>query len=93
MSGGVDSSVTARILADKVRSYELDGDIIILIRIRIMIYLQFSCVIGTLVMSREQIEVASGRKTGKTFNGSAKSLIFPVKWSVDSTFVSFALTT
>jgi NH3-dependent NAD+ synthetase len=81
MSGGVDSSVTARILANKVGTpaFHLSSSTDVS---RDMIYLPSSCAIGIRVTSQELIRAVNGRETGRTYNVSARHWIYLVKWSV-----------
>ena len=84
MSGGVDSSVAAKLLADQVNQlvyFARDPFIWFLVH-RSMIYQQYSCEIGTLGTNQGLTKVVNGKGTGKMSNEYVKSLIYPVKWYV-----------
>lgn len=89
MSGGVDSSVTAKLLTEQVRSSILIEDETILFKLgvssafaRIMTYQLSSCEIGTPMMNLVPIVVANGKKTGKTWGVCVVCWIFLVRWSL-----------
>lgn len=85
MSGGVDSSVTAKLLADKVRNI---SHVVASRRqwsfpiSRITTFRLCLCAIGTPATSLVQTMDVSGRKIGKTSDACAEYWIFLVKWYV-----------
>lgn len=78
MSGGVDSSVTARLLANEVS--EPQKRVNYLKSWRIMTFLLYLCEIGTREMKPGPITAVSGNKTGKTFSVFASLLPSLAKW-------------
>lgn len=74
MSGGVDSAVSAYLLAQKVHKQEKDPSFISLnARLnRTMICLPFSCEIGIHATNQALTVAANGRKTGRMYNESAR---------------------
>lgn len=88
MSGGVDSSVTARLLLDKVYSalrILLPGDTHVAHRGTTC--LRYSCATGTPATSLARTADASGRRTGRTCSGSAGCSISRVKWCASAYLV------
>jgi NH3-dependent NAD+ synthetase len=73
MSGGVDSSVTAKLLADHVRKQKDNLKPSLIEPLRITIFQPSSCVTGIHETSPALTVVANGRKTGKMSSESAKS--------------------
>lgn len=87
MSGGVDSSVTAKLLAEKVRESKsriLRISLPTIIQ-RIMTSLPSLCGIGIPGTNRAQMWAVSGRRTGRMFNACAENSTSPAKWYVNFT--------
>jgi predicted PP-loop superfamily ATPase len=81
MSGGVDSSVAMKLLADQVCAILECIINLISTNDRTLTCLRFTCGIGMLVMKQAQTSAVSGRKTGRMFSVFAGSLTRPVEWS------------
>lgn len=96
MSGGVDSSVTARLLSEKVRNIDAINcnttHKLCWPFYRTMISPPSSCGIGTLEMSPERTRAANGKKTGRTCSESVASWMSHAEWCAHiSRFVIAAL--
>lgn len=80
MSGGVDSSVTAKLLTEQVRlqllQYRAPFDVVS----RTMTYLLSSCATGIPATNRVLIRAANGKRTGKMSGGPAGYWTFLAKW-------------
>ena len=95
MSGGVDSSVTAKLLAEKVRESKsriLRISLPTIIQ-RIMTSLPSLCGIGIPGTNRAQMWAVSGRRTGRMFNACAENSTSPAKWCVNLTTSTHSLLT
>ena len=93
MSGGVDSSVTAKLLAEKVRHVNTPSHSFAHNYSRIMIFPPFLCGIGIPGTNRALMWAASGRRTGKMCNACAESSTFHARWCVDLTASTHLLLT
>ena len=94
MSGGVDSSVTALLLAKnvcqkKVQHIQTSSKHMLIVRISI--FLLFLCGTGTLETNLAQTRDANGKEIGKMFNQFAENLIFLVNLCVLFSFQSCAV--
>ena len=82
MSGGVDSSVTARLLAEKVQSFRIHTVYFLNSLLRTTTYPLYSCETGTRGMNPVRTRAASGRRIGKTCIKFVGCLAFLVRWSL-----------
>lgn len=85
MSGGVDSSVTAKLLAEKVREVKKPPHTFAYDHPRIMTSPPSLCGIGIPGTNRAQMWAVSGRRTGRMFNACAENLTSHAKWCVNFT--------
>ena len=85
MSGGVDSSVTAKLLAEKVRQVDNPSHAFAHNCSRIMTFLPSSCGIGIPGMNRALMWAVTGRRTGKMCNVYAENSTSHAKWCVSLT--------
>ena len=86
MSGGVDSSVTAKLLAEKVRHVQNPSHALALRSPKRTTTSPPSlCGIGTPGTSRALMWAVSGRRTGRTFSACAENSTSRAKWCVDLT--------
>ena len=82
MSGGVDSSVTARLLAEKVQSFRIHTVYFLNYLLRTTTYPLYSCETGTRGMNPVRTRAASGRRIGKTCIKFVGCLAVLVRWSL-----------
>ena len=85
MSGGVDSSVTAKLLTEKVREVKNPPRTFAYDHPRIMTSPPFLCGIGIPGTNRAQMWAVSGRRTGRMFNACAENSTSHAKWCVNFT--------
>ena len=78
MSGGVDSSVAARLLVDQVWKDDFLRFNALTKLDRITIFQPYICAIGTPETNPEQTMVVNGKKTGKTCNVSVACLTYHI---------------
>ena len=93
MSGGVDSSVTAKLLAEKVREPRILRTFFAYTHPRIMTSPPSLCGIGIPATNRAQMSAVSGRRTGRMFNASAENSTSHTAWCVHFTISTHSLLT
>jgi len=86
MSGGVDSSVTAKLMVDQVRYLQYSLFLWFFLSCiagsRVMTLLDFSCGIGTRETNPGLIKDVNGRRIGKTYGWYPNAWIYPAEWCV-----------
>jgi hypothetical protein len=85
MSGGVDSSVTAKLLAEKVREVQNPPHTFAYNHPRIMTSPPSLCGIGIPGTNRAQMWAVSGRRTGRMSNACAENSTSHTEWCVNFT--------
>lgn len=93
MSGGVDSSVTAKLLAEKVREVKNPPHTFAYNHPRIMTSPPSLCGIGIPGMNRGKMRAVSGRRTGRMFNACAENSTSHTEWCVNLTTSTHPLLT
>jgi hypothetical protein len=93
MSGGVDSSVTAKLLSEKVRQVKNRSHTFAYGHPRTMIFPPSLCGIGIPGTNLVLMWAVSGRRTGRMFNACAENSTSLAEWCVSLTTMTHSLLT
>ena len=86
MSGGVDSSVTAKLMVDQVRYLQRRLSLRLILTCvagsRVMMLLDFSCATGTRETNPGPTRGANGKRIGRMYGWCPRTWVYPAEWCV-----------